>query len=496
MKIKLLLITFLLMCGILSAQDSINSLIITEARMDDGDLNYLEITNLGDTAINLSIIELGQIRPWSPAPGTNFETEAGRNFRLPDYDLGPGESFVLASAKDWEPEQYLKQVKMFGYSPDHSQWQQHTEMLEIADYLMHAPEDPLGLDPTDSIADDPVWGDQIHYIFSDSWSRECWYLRQHMSPTDSAVIDQVGGVFDSDDGLNYSIPYDVAGIVDATSTHILYRKFLVNEGNLDFADGRGIDIVDSEWLPVPHPITDGAHPFRVSFWTVGNHGNYTIVDTTLVSDAVAVNLIDTILTVDWGVRGDDSLMYQFERRPGLAWDYDYAANHADSGFVSCRTGDILTVYSVGNTLQKMVFDIVVSDAPVDANMVIPKHHKDGDGLYENGYTPYVITDGLAMDTISNVLFATRVDSLYKYLEKAPNASWEIDWVDDVVRTDVKNGDILKVTAEDGTSVKDYHLKVSNYRESLDGYLSAITWPDIPPECHYMAGYSGKRQGIL
>ena len=80
MKIKLLLITFLLMCGMLSAQDTINSLIITEARMDLGEKNYLEITNLGDTAINLSIIELGQIRPWGPAPGNEFEPETVHGF--------------------------------------------------------------------------------------------------------------------------------------------------------------------------------------------------------------------------------------------------------------------------------------------------------------------------------------------------------------------------------------------------------------------------------
>jgi len=458
--------------------------------MDLGEKNYLEITNLGDTAINLSIIEIGQIRPWGPAPGNEFEPETGRRFWLPDYDLGPGESYVIASIKDWGPEQYIKQVKMFGYSPDHAAWEHHVEMEELADIQIHSPEDPLRLDPTDSIS--VIAGNEnVHYIFSDSWNRECWYLRHHMPNGDSAVIDQVGGVFDDPaTGRNYAHAYDVAGVTDATGNSHLIRKFVVKEGNLVFAEGKGTDIVDSEWLPIPVLNRgDGLHPFRVPFWTVGNHGNYTIVDTTLVSENVDVNLIDTVLTVAWGVRGDDSLMYQFDRRPGLAWAYDYAENTEDSAYVSCRTGDKLTVYALGNTMQKMVFDIVVSAPPVDANIVIQKNHKDGDGLYENGYNLYEVTDGLAMDTISNVLFATRIDTLYKYLEKAPNATWEIDWVDDVVRTDVKNGDILKVTAEDGTSVKDYFLKVSNYRESLDGYLSAITWPDIPDKVFYEVVYN-------
>ena len=59
-----------------------------------------------------------------------------------------------------------------------------------------------------------------------------------------------------------------------------------------------------------------------------------------------------------------------------------------------------------------------------------------------------------MDTIQaanyrGVAFASRVDTLFKYLEKAPAATWEIVWVDGNVRTDLKKGDKLKVTAENG-----------------------------------------------
>jgi hypothetical protein len=94
-------------------------------------------------------------------------------------------------------------------------------------------------------------------------------------------------------------------------------------------------------------------------------------------------------------------------------------------------------------------------------------------------TPYYVTNESLVDTIGDVKFGTRVDTLFKYLVKAPNASWEIEWVDDKERVDLKNGDILKVTAQNGT-VKQYVLDIGIKPEaSSNAMLSAITWPDAP-----------------
>ena len=81
--------------------------------------------------------------------------------------------------------------------------------------------------------------------------------------------------------------------------------------------------------------------------------------------------------------------------------------------------------------------------------------------------------------ITGVLaYATRVDTLFKYLEKAPAATWEIVWVDGHVRTDLKTGDKLKVTAENGD------IKGILYQ---GGWLQAQ--PRCIPEFYYLARHS-------
>lgn len=90
----------------------------------------------------------------------------------------------------------------------------------------------------------------------------------------------------------------------------------------------------------------------------------------------------------------------------------------------------------------------------------------------------VIQDVLPTDTIRNIEFATRVDSLYKYMAKEPNAKWEIVFKDGIRRPDLHTGDMLKVTSEDG-AVKYYYLKLNPYLPSNNALLGSITWPDIP-----------------
>ncbi len=68
----------------LNAQDTIKTLIITEARLDDARHTYVEITNMGSTAVNLAQFELGVIGAWDQpySPGAN------NWFMLPDKESG------------------------------------------------------------------------------------------------------------------------------------------------------------------------------------------------------------------------------------------------------------------------------------------------------------------------------------------------------------------------------------------------------------------------
>ena len=479
MKFKLLLCSLLMSCGILSAQDTIWSLVITEARLDRADEAYIELTNMGEETINLANFTFGTVSPWSPDPANYTAEYTGDTMKLPNYELAPGETYLIAAFRDYNLEKYYEEVAKFEYSP-HGYTVFKPEMWKLADLQIHGAESPVS-DPTDSVS--------TYAGTMDVWNgRDCWYIRQHISATDSVVIDQVGGVFTEANGNNPDSPADVAGVTGATGNSVLVRKYSITHGNLDFRNARGNDLNESEWMPVPF-LSGQWEPDRAIFWTVGNHGDYNLDASTLVSETIGIDGWNKILTVPWGVRRDDSIMYQFNRVPGLAWHYNYhhdtldpEQSHEDSAFVSCRTGDMFTVYACGTDLDRIDFEIVVSDPTPDANIVVPKRVLQLDGTFVDTYTPYRVSDGIpGMDTISEVPYGTRVDTLLKYLEKAPNASWEIVWVDGVERADLKKGDILRVTAENGTSVKDYFIKVLRYRQSQNAYLASITWPDIPED---------------
>jgi hypothetical protein len=89
-----------------------------------------------------------------------------------------------------------------------------------------------------------------------------------------------------------------------------------------------------------------------------------------------------------------------------------------------------------------------------------------------------IRDVLPTDTIRGIEFATRVDSIYKYVAKVPNSTWEIVFKDGIRKPDLQTGDILKITSDDGT-VKYYFLKLNPYLPSTNALLGSITWPDMP-----------------
>jgi hypothetical protein len=487
MKLKLLLL-LMLIGGMLNAQDTIRTFIITETRVDRNDQSYVELTNVGEDDLDISQFEFGKVGAWT----TPYEPTAENFLRLPEVTLAPGETYVMAAVKEFTEEMHPIKPDLFGRRITKKEW------WNLADMVIHMPEDNVNYASpgiTDSVSP--------NYGIMETWgSRECWYIEQHFENGDSVVVDQVGGLFAQDDGTQEDSPtIDVAGVTNAWGTHILVRKASIKQGTTDFDAARGIDIEDSEWIPIPRLFNDW-EPYRAVFWTVGFHGDVTLDENTLQSDVLEVDWANKTITAPWGVRNNDDFMFQFEKVPGLAWHYDLSEARADSAYNSARTGDKLTIYACGNTLQTETFDIIVEEPTADANILLPKYAPDWDpegSFYSNdinsGEDEYysVTVDAPEMDTITSGLFgigfATRTDSLLTYLEKAPQANWEFVWVDGVERPDVKNGDILRVTAENG-DVKDYFIKVDQYRPSHDAYLSSITWPDIPEWMKDLFGWTG------
>ena len=458
--------------------------------MDDARRAYIEISNVGLDSINLAQFEIGKIEPWAAA-GTTYPAASGNHFMLPAKKLAPGESFLIAMVFDWGPKMFLLAPE--DYDPNLTK----REMWTLADVKLDFPEAPGGA-PNDSVTPTfntiQFWG-----------GRECVYLRQHISATDSVLIDQINGIWAGTDGTrtgtgNYP-PADVAGFTNATRDATLIRKFSVKQGNMDFNTGRGEDLSESEWMPVPHQAGGRwADNVRRLFWTAKNHGPYVLDETSFVpkaGSAIEVDWVANTITVPWGVRRDDSIMFRFDYSKGLAWHYDYVDNFEDSAKMSIQTNDTLIVYACGNTLEVRKFALIVADPTADANIVVPKKAKNANGFYVGVDDPvYTVTDGIpGMDTIGTqrfggIPFATRIDTLEKYLEKPATATWELVCKNGENRVDLKSGDILRVTGSDGTSVKDYFIKVDKYRPSHNAYLSSITWPDIPDNYRGLFGWMG------
>ncbi|MBL7111933.1 MAG: T9SS type A sorting domain-containing protein [Bacteroidales bacterium] len=480
---KKLLLSIVLLAGAVLAYaqaDTVPNLLITEWRGESWNNSYVEITNIGDTAIDMADVFYSSI-----PPGRQLYAAPYGYSMDPAVDdvhgtylsgiLGPGESMVIASMYDAPDaagatknlQRFLDSKHFFSYK------------LEASDYYFpyHPEVEMWGKDSVSNVAAGAdnnfeqllrLWG---------SYASAIWYKY----PTgDSVMVDQVRFAVDATLHVDSDPEKDnVAGVEDATSTHTLVRKANTPRGNLDWDDSRGIDIADSEWLPIPF------YGGKTLYTTVGNHGDYSIV----LEPESTIEVIDTTaLTVNWGIYKGDSIMDEFTIGDGMGWQYiEDTIDFADSAHAIVQTGDILNVFACGNDLEWHSYKITVATPATDMALVFPKRRMRFEAMQEEdfngimwGAEPYYVTeDQPEMDTIGDVPFATRVDTLYKYLEKASNASWEIVWVDDNERVDVKYGDILKVTAEDGTTIEEYFIDVQEFEASDNARLGAITWPEKP-----------------
>ncbi len=489
MRLKFLLFAFLLLGGVVCAQDTINYLVITEYRGDNTNRCYLELTNMGDKPVELNQFKIGH---WGGGDKLDYATgkvtDTSPGYWIPgDIVLQPGEAFVFAAVKEFGPRMFAKGLEGF---PERVN---HPKTWEYADFLVHLPEEKG--DETDLVTEN------FYQPFNEQWGpgMNGFFIEQHFPDGDSMVVDQVVGMFTGVDGANLDrvsgSGYDVAGVPQATGNSILVRRFNVKTGNLNFAEARGVGLDDSEWIPVP---MHGGE-WRAPMWTMGNHGDYNLDENTLVSDVIDVDFENKTLTVPWGVRRGDDIMNYFEKKPGVGWEYIMAPD-ADSLTWAAQTGDQLLIYVCGNDLDLQAFDIVVQDPAANANIVVPLTNEDPEGFWretiDNGYLEYprVTQHESGNDTIwgtrGGIPYSTRVDTLLlDRLEKPSNAEWEIVYASGVAKPDLSDGDILRVTAQDG-SAKEYFISVIPYRANGDATLTAIQWPDIPEFYKGLFGWIG------
>ena len=97
---------------------------------------------------------------------------------MPDSILAPGESYVIAAVLDFTEEMYPLQPDFFNERITKKEW------WTLADMQLHVQEARGGPGTSDSISP--------NRLVLETWSgRDCIYLEQHLSESDSVVIDQV-----------------------------------------------------------------------------------------------------------------------------------------------------------------------------------------------------------------------------------------------------------------------------------------------------------------
>jgi hypothetical protein len=368
-------------------------LIITEFFGDTHQRNYVEITNVGDSALDLGNFEMGTMLPWAN-PFVHTNTDGLDYFlRLPNDTLQPGQSYVIGIINDYADTYYDKNdppVSLVNFTP--------VEMFDLIDLPVFIKETEF---PEDSIS---KWG---------------WFLRgvhgqngvylEYILPdgSDSIVIDVVKGDFQGANLRPTNQPNDVAGVARATDNHILVRKTTVTEGNYQLTptaprDGakwdlsRGTDAVNSEWIVLPL-FRDWTNPDQKLFTTIKHHGNAVINGSTFRSDNVGIDLDNNTLNVPWGVRRD-SLLLEFTLGKGLAWQLDQAPTLEDSLHIGVRTNDTLRVFAVGEELQEKKFIITVDPPKASDNIVLPLLRRNVNvsqaGVVSIGYQQlFQVTDG-------------------------------------------------------------------------------------------------------
>lgn len=485
---------------------NIPKLIITEVRPDGVSTTYLEITNMGDTAIDLGPFTLHSVyyntrcEEYSDsAISFNRKNDAVDSQVGKIYLKGilqPGESYVVANVWDADNSRGSgipnHNIAIAQIGDQFAHW---NEQFNLNGWIDKPEWQCFGKDSVSAGLHELIRGaETAGYLIH--WT----YLKDTVANVfDSTYIDQFNHFWYPDEnaaiGFNGSSKgpwvYPIAGVVDAMTTSVMVRKASVTQGNLNWNQSRGTDATTSEWLVIPKNTSKD-----LAFTSVGVHGvydlNYTVKDpTNIIVDETAKTI-----SVPWQMVRGDSLSRYFSLGDGMSWSYDMVGIFEDSASYIARAGDEWSFYAVGNEVKQVDYKLQVREAEPDVALVFPRRRTveiieivdDGSGSstaidtiitigWSTGYV-YALAQGPEIDSIINIPFATRTDSLLRYLDKPEKANWEFVFVDGKDRVDLQFGDKLKVTSENGATVKEYFLAVDDHVLSNNALLSTVTWPDI------------------
>ncbi len=501
-KTSLLLLLVLLTMQFKALAERINvpglgipKLIITEVRPDAQATAYIEITNMGDTAINLAPFIIHSVNSNTrPEAYSDSIIKFNRANSATDGTIGkvylkgillPGESYVVSSV--WEADNSRKSGV-----PYHN-----TAIATIGKQFVHKAE----TSNTYGWINKPIWQcfgkDSVSLLGQNLIAESSagyliqWQYTNSLGAKDSTYIDQFNFFhYPTETGsLKGGQVFPIAGIVNAMTSSIMVRKSTITKGNLNWNQSRGTDVLTSEWLVIPKNSSK-----NMAFTSAGVHGKYDLSYSVNDPTKVILNEAAKTISVQWRTVRGDSLARFFNLGKGMAWSYQQSDVFADSASYIVRPGDKFSLYAVGEELKKVEYTLQVRDADPSLAVVFPRRTLNpvlnlvlnpitgrNDSLYTYRWSTgfrYALSEAVEMDSIINIPFATRVDTLLKYLDKPLKAKWEIEFVGGQRRLDLKLGDKLKVTSENGNTVKKYALAINEYVKGNNALLSTVTWPDL------------------
>ena len=480
-------------------------LIITEVRPDNEATAYVELTNVGTTPIDLSSFVLHSVHYNTRVTQVsdsiilfNRANAAVNNTLGKVYLKGilqPGQSHVVATVWD------TNDSRGSGI-PRHN-----TALAQKGNQFVHKQETTNTLGwinkpewqcfGRDSVS---IFGEsQIELLRAEATAGYLiqWKFQKDSATIDSTYIDQFNFFYHPEyntaNGYNISVKgyeiFSIAGVDDAMTTSVMVRKASVTKGNLNWDQSRGTDAKTSEWLVIPKNISR-----QDAYTSVGVHGVYDLDYTVKNPSSIIVNETAKSISIPWQIERGDSLSHYFKLGKGMSWSYDFNGSFEDSASYIARTGDKFSFYAVGNEVKKAEYTLNVREPEPDVALVFPKRRLLFDenivldpvtGIADTVFTRYwssgfvyAVVEGAEIDSIINVPFATRKDSLLKYLDKPAKAKLEFVYVDGKERVDLQFGDKVRVTSENGSNVKDYFVAVNDHVQGNNALLSTVTWPDM------------------
>ena len=432
-----------------------NTLIITEVNLAAGNYGtFMELTNVGDQPVDLGPYRIIGQRNDRTFPGV-------KTMRMGHLELSgtvePGESYIVMGAF-W----YDNITK--GIMDRADSLHQHNTKLEALASITY----PIN-----------TGGSSFTYLLGrgidmlGTTAKFNYTLAKVIGDTAEVIVD----VFEQ--SYSETARSTIAGIPDASAFYTIVRKQFTNGrtyGSSDFKITSGAEAAEaSEWIVLPRfrngtshlPTTIGSHNPNSQYALAAKDGSGVTIDENA-----------GIIYLPWGTYKNDSIISALNVGADMAWEY--LPNNVTEELVSnlAHTGDSVTFYHCGVDVTIKDYKIIVNAPSADASLAICKNRKsDLNRMYNE-------TQGLSVDTIygRRLTFDYPADTLLYYVEVADNATKEIIWKDgDDPRPTLKNGDILRVTAND-KSTHDYYIGLVSYENdglSYDSRLSAITWPDYP-----------------